>query len=732
MKVLYVTFLMAIVTMAQAQQNYREKYKVEISSMASDIAIDGSLSEAGWNNASFVPYLTNHWPLDTGRAQALTEVKIFHTEEYIYIGAKLYDNGKRIIQSLKRDSDSHWDSDNFTVVLDPTGSSANGYIFGVNAGGAQTEGTLYIKNNQTEADFNWNNKWRSSVKEYEGYWIVEMAIPFKSIKYSAENQDWGINLIRGDQENNAYSTWTNFPNNFRGIELGYMGGLHFEKNPPVAKGKVVLIPYALTSGSQDFEEESKANYDVEAGLDAKISLTSSLNLDLTLNPDFSNVEVDRQVTNLTRFNIYFPEQRQFFLENSDLFAGFGSWEVSPFYSRKIGVKEGEAVPILYGARISGNVLDKTRVGIMNVQTGAFEELKPENNTVAAIQQNFLKRSSFKVLAMNKQTNKPEDGEEYNKLIGGELQLTTTDSKLSGKLIGHVTSNQEKLDNNAFLAGNISFNTRNIAGAFNYDYVQENYISELGIAPRLYNYDVEKDTTVRRGYYKLNPWMRVNFYAKPESKLNIHGIRTWHNLYYNMDGSLNEQNLNLGYVFMFKNTSSIWTRINYNETNLPYAVEFIGDEYEPLPAGNYQYTRAEIEYSTDSRKPLSANFNWSFGDFYSGTNNSYKVGMNYRAQPWGNFSLDYTMNDVQFNEVYGSKTLHLVGAKTEIAFNSNLFWTTFFQYNTQAENFNINSRLQWRYKPMSDLFIVYTDNYATENLNVKNRSIVIKLNFWLNL
>ena len=230
------------------------------------------------------------------------------------------------------------------------------------------------------------------------HWLVEMAIPFKTLRYSTNIRDWGINFIRGDMERNVYSTWTQFPLNFGGIDFNYMGTLHWDENPEKANGKVALIPYVAGGTQRDYEDsEGQTKYErsFDAGIDAKIALTGSLNLDLTVNPDFSNVDVDQQVTNLSRFSLFFPERRNFFLENGDVFSNFGSRMIQPFFSRTIGLANGQQVPIRYGARLTGNVTQNTRIGVMNVQTGDFEDLSPNNYSVVAVHQKSTRPVCFK-------------------------------------------------------------------------------------------------------------------------------------------------------------------------------------------------------------------------------------------------------------------------------------------------------------------------------------------------
>jgi len=188
---------------------------------------------------------------------------------------------------------------------------------------------------------------------------------------------------------------------------------------------------------------------------------------------------------------------------------------------------------------------------------------------------------------------------------------------------------------------------------------------------------------------------------------------------------------VNYNFTFKNTSKIDIKYTHEDINLLFPFGFT-EGYDPLPVGLYQFDYGELQYQGDGRRLLQLQTGFSFGQFYNGYRTGISVSAKYRVQPWGNFSLNFIENNLVFPKNYGKGRLFLISPKAEINFSKNLFWTTFMQYNTQRDNFNINSRLQWRYLPMSDLFLVYSDNYLVDNFGPRNRAFVIKLNYWLNL
>ncbi|MCP4459776.1 MAG: carbohydrate binding family 9 domain-containing protein [Cytophagales bacterium] len=727
-------FFFVLIVHAQDAVETRKAFSYDLFQTDQDIAIDGNEDDNGWAQARTIQKLQNHWPIDTGNAEAVTEVKMTYDSEFIYVLATCYDKGERIIQSLKRDDeDAHWGSDNFTIVIDPMNNKQNGFMFGVNAGGSQIEAQLNMDGARTQYDENWDNKWFSSVVRYEDKWVVEMAIPFKTLRYSTNGSEWGVNFIRGDMERNVYSTWTQFPLNYSGIDLNFMGTLDWDQNPAKASGKVVLVPYIAGGTKRDFEDAEQRTYqrEVDTGLDAKISITGSLSLDLTLNPDFSNVDVDQQVTNLSRFSISLPERRNFFLENGDIFSNFGGWEINPFFSRRIGLIDGEQVPITYGARLTGNVGNSTRVGLMNVQTQEFGEVNAQNYSVMAVHQQVLDRSIIKGIFINRETDANVNLGKYARNGGLEFAFISKDAKINNTVRFHGATTDEHLGNNSHYGFGGNYNGRSLRMGWDFDVVGENYITDLGFNPRLENYNAETEEVLRQGYTRINPWAVYRFYPEGSS-LNSHGPRSWHMVWLNQDGSgLNERAHGYAYDFQFKNTSNFRLQAQQREVNLPVPTSLIGADV-PLPEGNYQFTQYWVNYNTDLRKIISAEFRVQYGDFFSGDRFNTSTSLNFRAQPWGTFGISHDFNQVDLKENFGQATLHFLLANAQISFSNSMFWTTAVQFNSQAENYNIFSRFQWRYRPMSDFFLVYTDNYTTDGLQVKNRQLVFKLTYWLNM
>ncbi len=694
------------------------------------IIVDGVLDEEAWKDGPKADQFLNQWPVDEGIAELQTDVRIVHDEHFLYVGIICFDvSNKHIVQTLKRDKDNeHFGSDGIAIVLDPFNQKTNGFFFGVNAGGAQFEGLISVSGNESFINENWDNKWFSEITYGDKVWYVEMAIPLRTLRYDPNNPVWGLNFVRNDMKNNYFTSWNHVPRNFNTINLGHTGEMVWEDNPPKTKGgKFATIPYVLGSANKDYETDEKTDFGFEAGIDAKIAVTPALNLDLTINPDFSAVDVDQQQTNLTRFPLFFPERRGFFLENSDLFNSFGISTINPFFSRRIGLN----VPIHFGARLSGNLNKKLRIGMMDVQTGKDDGTNPQNYFVSSLSRRIGNRSTIDALLVNRQTTSQTENplqNAYNRVLALEYNFIDNEGNWSANAGVHKSFNPGDLDEESYYTVTLKYQTKRILARIAGHRVGENYITDVGFVPRLTNYDATNDISVRLGFYQLAGLAVYDFFPRNDkSKLNLHGPRITNTTILNLDGSLNSQFNGFYYWFDFKNQNALEFQYAPERDNLPFDSFIIGDT--PFPKGNYKYGKYGFWFRFDPRKKLSGDIGATNGSFYNGKRVFFEAEANYRIQPWGRFSVEYEYNKISLPEPLTDQELNLIKFTSEVSFSNRMFWTTYFQYNTQADNVNINSRFQWRYAPMSDLFIVYTDNYYPENLGVKNRGLVFKLTCW---
>ncbi len=396
-KYIYLLLLVGIPLFVFSQKR-NENYKMHIKQSEGNLKVDGKLDEPAWHSAAAVSDFMMVNPFDTLCSKLRTDVRMTYDDKYLYISAEcfLQSESNYVVESLKRDF-SFGSNDNFLVFIDTFEDKTTGFSFGANAAGAQWDGQM---SEGAKMNLNWDNKWESATTYNNKSWIFEAAIPFKSIRYRGNSTRWGINFSRLDLKAKEKSAWAPVPRQFPTASLAYAGVLVWDTPPPTPKQNISVIPYVLSGVSANYETKNPAIFRNQIGGDIKVSISSSLNLDMTLNPDFSQVDVDRQQTNLDRFELFYPEKRQFFIENSDLFDGFGTENIRPFFSRRIGLalnpKTGiyEQTPITYGARLSGKLTNDWRIGVLNVQSERIEAkgVPTQNYSMVAFQRKLFPRS----------------------------------------------------------------------------------------------------------------------------------------------------------------------------------------------------------------------------------------------------------------------------------------------------------------------------------------------------
>lgn len=730
--VIFMVILMLFSSKAEAQVN-RDKFVLHVHKTSQPVVVDGLLDEPCWKTAEPADHFFRILPIDTGQAKAQTKVYVTYDDNNLYFGIICYDPtpGKRPVESLRRDF-SFPLNDNFLIFMDTYNDYTNGFSFGISAAGAQWDG---IQANGGYVSLNWDCKWRSALKSYDDRWVAEFAIPFHSIRYRKGSQTWGINFSRLDLKTNEKSGWAPVPRQFQSANLAFTGSLIFDEPLPPPGLNYSIIPYAMGRFSRDPQQYTSTRSGFGAGLDAKITPAPSLNLDLTFAPDYSQVEVDQQVTNLDRFELFFPEKRQFFLENSDLFANLGSKTVRPFFSRRIGLNQ----PVIAGGRLSGNLNDNNRIGLMNMQTlspeswtpnigspmndisgSAGSESLPANYSVAVWQHNLFSRSNITAFFVNRQiTGAAADtaaGSPFNRIAGLEYNLASKDSRWTGKFFYHRVFQEDHLDDPNALSAEVQYNTQHWALGLTQAWVGEDYIAETGFVPR-------------SGYFSLAPVVGYKFYPASE-KLANHGP-LFHGLIY-MDPSMNNTDriLSAGYGFEWLNRSKLnfFVEDNYILLDRPFDPTNTGGD--SLAAGTgYHWDNFLIMWNSDPRRLFNLKLSGGYGGYFNGTRLNVEGSLNYRWQPYANFSMVAAWNRIVLPAPFTSADLLLVGPKLDITFTDKVFFTTYVQYNNQIDNINVNMRFQWRFAPVSDLFIVYTGNTDTYGLVNRNRALVVKLSYW---
>jgi len=705
-------------------QKKNADYRLLLQKTTKPIVIDGGTLDSAWQQANIASDFHMILPMDTSRAVARTDVRMAYDDNFLYLLAECYhtQSGSYTVESMRRDF-SFGKNDNFLLFMDPFDDQTNGFTFGANAAGAQWDGLMF---NGGRVDLSWDNKWVSEVKNYEDKWVFEAAIPFKTIRYKKGITEWGINFSRLDLQIAEKSAWAPVPRQFPSASLAYTGTLVWDQPPPATKGNVSIIPYALGGATRNFEENIATGYRGEVGVDAKIAITSSLNLDLTVNPDFSQVEVDQQVTNLDRFELFFPERRQFFLENADLFANFGYPTIRPFFSRRIGL----GVPIQFGARLSGKLNKNWRIGAMNIQTGKVEatDLPAQNFTVAALQRQVFARSNIGLIVVNKESLNytPIDNpnvpvySQYNRNIGVEYNIASSNNLWTGKVLYLHSMSPEKSDRNMVHAANLAYDSRRWTLSWQHEYVGRGYTAEVGFVPR-------------RSYFKINPEIAYRFFPENSSVVS-HGPILSSTYFFNESFRQTENQSYLAYELTFQNRSEFTAWVAHDYVQLRRGFDPTNALGDTLATGtDHQWNAWGTEYESTPNRLFTYSFSTRYGGYYANGDRLNVTGeLGYRFQPYVSLSVRSSYNRINLPEPWNQSVFWLVGPRVDVTMTNKLFFTAFMQYNEQIDNINLNTRFQWRYQPASDLFIVYTDNYFPQPFGVRNRALVLKLTYWWNV
>jgi len=738
-------------------QNVAQETVYNLQKTTEKIVLDGILNELIWQETDVATDFYMVIPDDNRSAELESEVRMTYDNENFYFAITCFDGQDGyVVQSLRRD----WDwplNENFSIYIDPYNDFTNGFSFGITPYGVQREGTIDEGTNVNE---DWDNKWSSNVKKYDDRWIAEIAIPFKSIRYAEGNRNWNIQFFRNHLKRNERSSWIAVEQQYTPSALTFSGKVLWPEDPPKTGSNISFIPYVLGDLSRNYAaNETNYSKKANAGFDAKIGITPGLNLDLTVNPDFSQVEVDRQVINLSRFEVSFPERRQFFLENADLFSKFGFPQSRAFFSRRIGISTDtlgrtRQVPIVGGARLSGKLNEKLRLGLLNMNTAENNELGIpfQNYSVLALQQNIFSRSNVAFVFANKQNINIDKSREfssynptvarrivqnsdttvefksYNRVVGLEYNLFSEDTRWAGDFYYQRSFDTWNDDNTYNHGAFLRYQERNFSIRWVHTAIGDGFNAEMGFVPRV-------------GYNQGSFSPKYIHYPKSDAIINQE-ISFDISYTYNNDFSKNtDRSFSVDYGVSFTNTSSIsaqWSR----------TYQYMFFDFNPIaPIGNrilpqgsdYNWNSMRLNYQSDRRKLLNIDGSLTYGGFYTGTRFNAGGQLAYRFQPYGSFAITYDYNAIQLSEGFENANFYLLGPRLDFTMTDKVFFTGFAQYNNRFDNVNYNLRFQWRFAPVSDVFLVYTENFApggpidfVPGEDTKSRAIVLKLNYWFNL
>ncbi len=715
-------------------QEQNKNFTVKYISNGEDIIPDGILEESIWESAESAHDFWEHFPNNSVPASQQSDIKMLYDDKNLYIGITVKAAGKNyMVQTLKRDFRAG-DSDNITMLFDTFNDGTNAFLFGINPYGVRREGLLSGGGNDIRGfTMSWDTKWKGDSKMYDDYYTSELIIPLTAFKFKEGETKWGFNSYRFDTQSNETSAWMKIPQNQNVYGMTFMGDMIFERPLGKFRSPIAIIPYINAISQKNFETNDSFD-NVKFGGDAKFAIGNSMNLDITVNPDFSQVEVDDQVTNLTRFEISLPEKRQFFIDNSDLFGSFGDFrDANPFFSRRIGIAKDTADnsienKIIGGIRLSGKLNQNLRLGLFNILTEADEanEIASNNNTMFALQQKVFTRSNIGMFFINRQAIKDYDflaaEDKYNRVLGLDYNLISKDNMWNGKFFVQKSFEPDSGGKDLSTGGIIDYNSRHYNIYSKLVYVGEDFRSDLGFVRR---------TDILKSFVRIE---RV-FWPK-KGVLNNHSfqVQPFFNWSPSLDFKKTDYTLRGSWEARFKDFSMVSASFNNRFT-------FLTDDFEPtgkddalaLPGNfGYHYNSLDFEYRSDSRKIFAYSAESEIGRFFNGKKFSVQGRITYRFQPKVFISLLFDYNKIELPQPYSSADLWLISPKIDVTFSKSLFWSTLVQYSTQQDNLGFNSRLQWRLAPLSDLYLVYNDNYFVDSFAPRSRSINLKFTYWLNI
>ena len=681
---------------------------------AAPIAIDGKLDEAVWATAPVLTDFVQQLPNTGFPSRFRTEVRLLYDTKNLYVSARNFDPepDKAITVGLERDFVSS-NSDIFGLVLDTFHDRRNSFLFLVNPKGAVRDEQTF-NDSRTIVDA-WDGM---RTTQQDSSWTVEMVIPLKTLRFDAsrEPQAWGINFIRRVRRVNETSYWAPLERQYRLHRMSKAGTI--EGISGLQQGRNLQIkPYALAGNSRGAQVPAASlGSKTDLGGDIKYGVTPSLTLDLTYNTDFSQVEVDQQVVNLTRFGILFPERREFFIENSGSFTfgdvaernyrmGAELRDFTLFNSRQIGLtSDGLPLPIAGGGRLTGRVAG-WEVGMLDMQTQRTGASAAENFGVVRLRRNVWGNSDIGVLAANRQAT--DGSEAFNRSYGFDANI-----RLLGNLIINTYLAGSRADTAASngTAGRVSvaYRGRLWNSSAMYKRITDNFDPGIGFVNRR-GFEQWYATTGIHARPQVALLQEVNPYIEAER-------------FVGMDGALQSRRVVGGLDLNFQPDGELKLEVNdwFDRLDQPFT-PFAG---RTIPVGSYAFRNARATYTSTQRYPLYGNASVQVGEFYNGTNQTVSGGLTWRPRYDVSLEGTYQHNDVTLPS--GAFNADLAGVRLKYARSTTLFGSAFVQYNTQSRSFVTNARIAWRYAPLSDVFLVFTERQNTLT-NVRNeRSVALKV------
>jgi hypothetical protein len=702
--------------------------------LADPLRIDGRLDEGVYRTVPPISEFIQTLPEENSVPTERTEAWVMFDALNIYIAGRLFESAPEeqwTANEIRRDTSQLRQNDNFGVMLDTFLDRRNGYLFYTNPLGALAD---YQLSDEGNPNGDWNPVWDVRTGRFDGGWTVEMAIPFKSLRYrSGRSQSWGLQMRRSIRRKNEFAHITPLPlssGGSPGVFRISAAATLVNLDLPEAGKNVELKPYGISRLTTDrlSAKPFTNDLDPDAGIDAKYGLTANLTADVTYNTDFAQVEVDEQQVNLTRFSLFYPEKREFFLEGRGIFdfgrggsgvGGFvggpgGGGGVTPtlFYSRRIGLSGSRVVPIDVGGRLTGKVGD-FGVGLLNIQTGEEPQSgAPRTNfTVVRVKRDILKRSSVGALFTSRSDSVVGPGS--NQAYGADASFSFYENLNFGGYAARTSTPGLAGDDLSF-QGRFNYAGDRYGALLEYLHVGDHFNPEVGFVRR---------DDFRRSYGSLR------FSPRPRA---IDWIRqlTWEVSaeYIERGSGLPESRQQSG-------------RFNVELENSDQFSVDVGRSYERLvdefpvatgviiPVGEYTFTGVQARYALGQQRRVSGSLAVERGNFYDGTITSLAFS-GARASITDRWSIEPTLlvNHVELSG--GTFTTRLLRARTDFGFSPRMFVSALLQYSSSDRVFSSNLRFRWEYRAGSELFVVYTDERDTLRPgypDLKNRAFVVKAN-----
>ena len=704
----------------------RDERRMIIVRAAGIVALDGVLDEPAWAPAPVARNFIQNDPNEGAAATYDTEVRVVYDDEAIYFGVLARDDQPSLltISDIKKDFNTGT-SDGFRVVLDTFADRRNGYQFATNPAGAKWDAQM--ANEGRENNSNWDGIWEVSARITEIGWTAELRIPFRTLKFDrADPQTWGVNFERKIRRLNEDSYWSPLPRIY-GIERVSLAG-RIEGMRGVRPGRNLRVkPYAL--GSTNAITGFDAIRDGQAGFDVKYGLTSGTTWDFTVNTDFSQVEADEQQVNLSRFSLFFPEKRDFFLENSGIyqFGGGGggggggaaggrqnaSQDMRLFFSRRIGLSDaGEAIPILAGTRLTGRMGAYT-VGALNIQQREEGRVPSTNFTALRMRRDVLRNSDIGVMLLNKD----ESGAHYNRVAGVDANFRFGFLNIDGYAVRTFSpSSLIPGTGEEFSArGHANYQTRTWQFRGFYNVIGERFNDEMGFVPRV---------------GVNNSLMFVGRAFRPEwlSRIGIRETRPhWQmEIFQRRDGLGLEsryQDWHLPFTFHDGGFLEIGVNPNIEEVRAPFTINTArGVRVDP---GRYEFNEWFFLWRTNNAARVSLETRYSVGDFYDGYRRGYTVGPAVRVNEHFNAAVSLQINDIDVSN--GAFVSQLVTSRVNYNFNTKMFVNALLQYNTDSRQLSSNLRFNIIHRPLSDIFLVYNERHD-ERTDRIDRAFIAKMTY----